>query len=74
VIPYEKLQKEIQKGTIKPEDPNSKEEDVDGDMDEKIDKVIRDIWAHYDPKGTQVLPKKVIEKFFKVQNLKFSSI
>mmetsp|Transcript_27541 Transcript_27541/g.38855 ORF Transcript_27541/g.38855 Transcript_27541/m.38855 type:complete len:192 (+) Transcript_27541:74-649(+) len=63
VIPQEKLQKEIQKGTIKPQDPNA-DKYLDDDMDEKIDKVIREVWAYYDPKGTGVLPKKIIEKFF----------
>src|SRR5690606_5558255 len=25
-----------------------------------------EVWAYYDPKGTGVIPKKVLEKFFKV--------
>jgi len=64
VIPQEKLQKEFQKGTLRPPDPNA-EKEVDGDMDEKIDKVIQDIWVFYDPKGTGIMPRKVMEKFFK---------
>jgi hypothetical protein len=34
-------------------------------MDEYIDEVIKDIFAGYDPKGTQQLPNKVMQKFFK---------
>jgi len=64
VIPPEKLQKEFQKGTLRPPDPNA-EKEVDGDMDEKIDKVVQDIWAFYDPKSTGIMPRKVMEKFFK---------
>jgi hypothetical protein len=69
VIPPEKLQKEFEKGTLRPPDPNA-EKEVDGDMDEKIDKVIQDIWNFYDPKGTGIMPKKVMEKFFKVTTVK----
>jgi len=64
VIPPEKLQKEFEKGTLRPPDPNA-EKEVDGDMDEKIDKIIRDIWNFYDPKATGFMKKGVIEKFFK---------
>jgi len=64
VIPREQLQKEIEKGKLKPEDPNAVK-DLDGDMDERIDKVIREVWTYYDPKGTGVLPKKIVERFFK---------
>ncbi|PRP82197.1 hypothetical protein PROFUN_10406 [Planoprotostelium fungivorum] len=62
VIPPEKLQKEIAKGTIRPEDPNA-QKDLDGDMDERLDRVIKEVWNHYDPKNTGVLPKKILEKF-----------
>jgi len=34
-------------------------------MDDKIDRAIKDVWAHYDPKGTGVIPKKMVDKFFK---------
>jgi len=64
VIPPEKLQKEIQKGTIKPDDPHAVK-DLDGDMDEKIDKVIREVFTHYDPKSTGQISKSTISKFFK---------
>jgi len=63
VIPAEKLQKEIEKGTIVPR--NTSEKELDGDMDEYIDKLIREIWTFYDPKNTGMMPRKVIEKFFK---------
>jgi hypothetical protein len=77
VIPQEKLEKAYAKGEIRRDDPNAPK-DLDQDMDEKIDQVclpplkilifqcIREVWAHYDPKGTGVLPKKVIQKFFQV--------
>jgi hypothetical protein len=35
-------------------------------MDEKIDKIIKEVWNCYDPKGIGVLPKKIIQQFFKV--------
>eukprot|EP01114_Cavostelium_apophysatum_P000659 TRINITY_DN105_c0_g1_i1.p1 TRINITY_DN105_c0_g1~~TRINITY_DN105_c0_g1_i1.p1 ORF type:complete len:190 (+),score=51.69 TRINITY_DN105_c0_g1_i1:119-688(+) len=63
VIPPEKLQKEIEKGTIKPFQRDEK--DVDGDMDDYIDKVIREVWNFYDPKGTNMIPKALVQKFFK---------
>jgi hypothetical protein len=63
VVPQDKLEKEIAAGKIKK--IVREEEDVDGDMDEYIDEVIGDIFAGYDPKGTGMLPKKVLEKFFK---------
>ena len=46
---------------------NNSEKELDGDMDEYIDKTIREIWQYYDPKNTGMMPRKVIEKFFKVQ-------
>jgi len=64
VIPQEKLDKEIRKGTIKADDPNA-EKDLDGDMDERIDQCIKEVWSYYDPKGTGILPKKILERFFK---------
>jgi len=63
IIAPELLQKEIQKGTIVP--PNVSEGSVDGDMDDYTDKIIQDVWRFYDPKGTGILPKKILEKFFK---------
>lgn len=72
VIPPEQLQKEIAKGTIVMPDPNRPKE-LDGDMDEYVDKVVLDIWRHYDPKGTGMMPKKVIQKFFKV-NIEFGDL
>jgi len=64
VIPAEKLQKEFEKGTLRPQDPN-KPVELDGDMDEYIDQVIREVWNHYDPKATGIMKKGTIEKFFK---------
>lgn len=64
VIPHDKLEKAIAKGQIRPDDPNA-EKELDQDMDERIDKCIREVWAHYDPKGTGVLPKKIVQRFFK---------
>jgi len=61
VIPQEKLDKEIRKGTIKADDPNA-EKDLDGDMDERIDQCIKEVWSYYDPKGTGILPKKNLGK------------
>jgi len=63
VIPPEKLQKEIEKGTIVPR--NNSEKELDGDMDEYIDKLIREIWQFYDPKNIGIMPRKIMEKFFK---------
>lgn len=65
VIPAEKLQKEIAKGKIQPDDPNA-EKELDGDMDERLDKSIREVWTYYDPKGTGIMKKDAIKKFFKV--------
>jgi len=64
VIPAEKLQKEIAKGKIQPDDPNA-EKELDGDMDERLDKSIREVWTYYDPKGTGIMKKDAIKKFFK---------
>jgi len=63
VIPPEALQKEINKGNIKPF--HRDEKDVDGDMDDYIDKVIKEVWNFYDPKGTGIIPKALVSKFFK---------
>jgi len=36
----------------------------DDDMDARIDEVIKDIFAYYDPKNTGILKKDVLKKFF----------
>eukprot|EP01119_Soliformovum_irregulare_P008552 TRINITY_DN21667_c0_g1_i1.p1 TRINITY_DN21667_c0_g1~~TRINITY_DN21667_c0_g1_i1.p1 ORF type:complete len:196 (-),score=58.85 TRINITY_DN21667_c0_g1_i1:126-713(-) len=64
MIPPEVLQKEIQKGTIVPLNLGA-EKNLDGDTDEYVDKVVRDIWNFYDPKGTGLMTKKALQKFFK---------
>eukprot|EP01122_Echinamoeba_exundans_P017855 TRINITY_DN9806_c0_g1_i1.p1 TRINITY_DN9806_c0_g1~~TRINITY_DN9806_c0_g1_i1.p1 ORF type:complete len:195 (+),score=58.38 TRINITY_DN9806_c0_g1_i1:269-853(+) len=59
-----KLDKEIAKGKIKPEMP-ADEEPVDGDMDELIDRVIKEVWATYDVKNQGFIDKKKAAQFFK---------
>eukprot|EP01118_Nematostelium_gracile_P013358 TRINITY_DN5028_c0_g1_i1.p1 TRINITY_DN5028_c0_g1~~TRINITY_DN5028_c0_g1_i1.p1 ORF type:complete len:190 (-),score=59.49 TRINITY_DN5028_c0_g1_i1:65-634(-) len=61
MIPPEQLQKEIAKGTIVPR--QNSEQNLDGDLDEFIDKTVREIWQFYDPKNTNMMPKKVMKKF-----------
>jgi hypothetical protein len=63
IIPPEKLQKAIQKGEIPA--PNTDEEDVDDDEDEKIDRAIQEVWNYYDKKNQGFITKKVAQQFFK---------
>jgi hypothetical protein len=43
----------------------AEEEDLDEDMDEILDKHIREVWSYYDPKGQEFLTKKQATQFFK---------
>lgn len=63
-IPKEKLDKAIAKGEI-PAPSADAEEDLDDDLDAKIDSCIKEVWAFYDKKATGFLPKKVVQQFFK---------
>eukprot|EP01101_Sappina_pedata_P001023 TRINITY_DN11143_c0_g1_i1.p1 TRINITY_DN11143_c0_g1~~TRINITY_DN11143_c0_g1_i1.p1 ORF type:complete len:190 (-),score=101.90 TRINITY_DN11143_c0_g1_i1:96-665(-) len=62
-IPPEKLEKAIQKGLI--QRPTSNNDDLDDDMDSKIDAGIKDVWAYYDKKNKGFLSKGEAETFFK---------
>ena len=62
VIPPDQLQKEIQKGTIRPRPQKTK--GGDEDMDEYVDEVVNEIYQHYDPKGVGQIKKSVLKKFF----------
>jgi len=59
------LDKEIKKGNIKINKDPAQDQSVDDDMDEKIDRAIKEVWTYYDPKNTGVIPKKIVEKFIK---------
>jgi len=62
-IPPEKLEKAYQKGLIPR--PTAGDEELDDDMDSKIDKAIKDVWAYYDKKNKGFLSKGEAETFFK---------
>jgi len=63
VIPQEKLQKAIQDKKITPENPNAPKF-LDGNMDDKADAVITEIWNYYDKNQTGVISKSTLKKFF----------
>jgi len=58
------LAKAIEKGKI-PAPVHAEEEDLDEDMDEILDKHIKEVWAYYDPKNQGFLTKKTAQQFFK---------
>jgi len=63
VIPQEKLQKAISDGKIVPENPNAPKF-IDGNMDDKVDQVIAEIWGYYDKNQTGVISRSTLKKFF----------
>jgi len=63
-IPPEKLEKAYQKGLIQRPTVGG-DEDLDDDMDSKIDRSIKEVWAYYDKKGKGFLTKSEAETFFK---------
>ena len=64
VIPQEKLDKAIKKGIIQPKDDDDVE-DLDDDLDSKIDESIKEVWGYYDDKKLGFLDKKKATQFFK---------
>ena len=61
-IPPEKLQKAYEKGEI-PRPPQSGVEDLDDDLDSKIDSAIKQVWEYYDKKGEGRISKGTAKKF-----------
>eukprot|EP01098_Paradermamoeba_levis_P006926 TRINITY_DN2874_c0_g1_i1.p1 TRINITY_DN2874_c0_g1~~TRINITY_DN2874_c0_g1_i1.p1 ORF type:complete len:194 (+),score=56.04 TRINITY_DN2874_c0_g1_i1:110-691(+) len=61
-IPPEKLQAAIKKGLVKPPDP-SDVQDLDDDLDAKIDASIKEVWSYYDKKNVGFLDKKQTHQF-----------
>jgi len=59
-----KLEKDLLKRNINPNDLEGEEDYVDGDMDAEIDRIVEKIFMVYDKKQTKLLPKKVAQKFF----------
>jgi len=59
-----KLQKDLIKRNINPNDLEGDEDFIDGDMDAEIDRIIQKIFEVYDKKKTNMLPKKVVSQFF----------